>query len=159
MTHFIVINYNTIKNTDKLESERAGNYLFPKTDTETLSLNLSSKFYTPLRSNISFSKTELYLPFTDTDGTVSKAKYIWTTAGLAGQYGFLNQKLRVSGGFSYLASKGLTNSTIMSIKGGADWDVVEGMTAIISGVLQLTNTGDKTEVNTTGIILKLRYNF
>lgn len=159
MSHFVVVNYNTIKNTDKLSDKRSGNYLFPKTDTETLSLNLSSKYEMPLRTNLSFSNTELYLPFTDTDGSITKVKYTWTTAGLAGQVSMLNQKLRVNGGVSYLASKGLTESIIVSVKGGADMDIVEGFSAILSGVLQLTKTGDETEINTTGIILKLRYNF
>ena len=159
ISHFVVVNYNTIKNTDNLGSKRAGNYLFPKTDTETLSLNLSSKYTIPLRTNLSFSNTELFLPFTSTDGRVEKVRYTWTTAGLAGQYKLMNDKLRVSGGISYLSSKGLSESTIVSVKGAADMDVIEGMSAILSGVLQLTKTGDETEINTTGIILKLRYNF
>jgi hypothetical protein len=159
ISHFIVVNFNTINNTDKLGSKRAGNYLFPKTDTETISLNLSSKFSIPLRTNLSFSKTELFLPFTSTDGSVAKVKYTWTTAGLAGQYKLMNDQLRVSGGISYLSSKGLSESTIVQVKGAADMDVINGMTAILSGVLQLTKTGDETEINTTGIILKLRYNF
>ena len=120
---------------------------------------MSSKYTIPLRTNLSFSNTELFLPFTSTDGRVEKVRYTWTTAGLAGQYKLMNDKLRVSGGISYLSSKGLSESTIVSVKGAADMDVIEGMSAILSGVLQLTKTGDETEINTTGIILKLRYNF
>ncbi|MDP7072762.1 MAG: hypothetical protein QF430_07770 [Candidatus Marinimicrobia bacterium] len=159
MTHFVVINYNAITNTDKLASKRSSGYLFPKTDTETLSFNLSSKYELPLRTNLSFSNTELYLPFTNTDGSVTKVKYTWTSAGLAGQYSMLQQKLRLSGGLSYLASKGLSESTIVSVKGGAEMDIVEGFSAILSGVLQLTQANQETEINTTGLILKLRYNF
>ena len=120
---------------------------------------MSSKYELPLRTNLSFSNTELYLPFTNTDGSVTKVKYTWTSAGLAGQYSMLQQKLRLSGGLSYLASKGLSESTIVSVKGGAEMDIVEGFSAILSGVLQLTQANQETEINTTGLILKLRYNF
>lgn len=156
--HHAVINYNTIKNTDKLDGKRAKDYLFPKTDTETISINLASRFDSPLRTNLSFSNTELLLPQTEGDSIV-KVPYTWTSISMNGQYAFPQQKIRLTGGFSYLSSKGSTDTAIYGLKTGAEWDVMTGFLVTLSGVMQVTQTDEDTEINTTGIILKLKYNF
>lgn len=156
--HHAVVNYNTIRNTDKLGGDRTKDYLFPKTDTETISISLASRFDSPLRTNVSFSNTSLLLPQVEGNNVV-KIPYTWTSVSLNGQYAFPEKKIRLTGGFSFLSSKGTATTNIYGLKSGAEWDILPGLLGILSGVLQITQTEEETDINTSGIILKLKYNF
>lgn len=175
--HNLSLNYSGIINIDQLVGRRSQGYLFPKTDTKTFSVNLSSSFSSPLSTIFSFSQTKLLIPFKDRQ-EIKKIPYIWTSGALTGQYAMLQNKLRLSANLSFLNSQGAVHSQVYGLRGGAGFLLRPNLVANLSGTFLLNffpdyksdgidnnsngetdETGEYLEVNTSGIILTIKYNF
>lgn len=177
LKHTLVINYNKVDNTDLLASKRKRGYLFPKTDTKTISLNVSTRFTTPLRTALSYSNTKLLLPLAGPEG-IEKVPYTWTGLGVSGQYSLLEEQLRLLTALSFVSSAGLVTSRIYGLKAGGEYALGANLTLSLSGTLQVTEipsqqsdgedndgdgkkdeAGEAFDLNTAGFLVTFRYNF
>ena len=157
--HNLNLNVNNIVNEDQLAGDRKKDYFYQKSDSKTISIALSSRFSIPLRTVANFSRTSIQVPVQDIDGNMSKNELVWTSISGNGNYSFWNNKLKVNGGLTYLSNKGTTPISLYGIKGGADFNVLKGMYASLSGHLQMRNDDSDFSLNTSGFLFSFRYNF
>jgi hypothetical protein len=150
---------NNIVNEDQLAGDRKKDYFYQKSDSKTISIALSSRFSIPLRTVANFSRTSIQVPVQDIDGNMSKNELVWTSISGNGNYSFWNNKLKVNGGLTYLSNKGTAPISLYGIKGGADFNVLKGMYASLSGHLQMRNDDSDFSLNTSGFLFSFRYNF
>ena len=157
--HYVNVNVNKIVNEDQLAGERKTDYFFRKSDSKTMSLALSSHFSIPLRTIANFSKTSIQVPVQDIDGNISANELVWTSISGNGHYSFFNYKLKVNAGLTYLTNKGTTPISLYGFKSGADYTIINGMTASLSGHVQMRDDNSGFSLNTSGFLFSFRYNF
>ncbi|MEE8437337.1 MAG: hypothetical protein V3S22_03250, partial [Candidatus Neomarinimicrobiota bacterium] len=176
--HHAVINYSAIINNDKLGFKRSEGYLFPKTDTKTFSFNLSSSFESPLRTALSFSRTQLLIPFKQGNQEIKKIPFTWTSGALNGQYSYLQNKMKVMGTLSFLNSKGSIHTQILGLRSGVEYKISNNLSANINFTFLLNifpdfssdgldnddngkidDSGETYEINATGLFFTVKYNF
>ena len=97
ISNTIAVNFNSITYTDLvatdekyLEKPRRDDYLFQKSDTRTYSANISSRCPFPLRTVVSFNKTQIFMPMMDQNLNVIKNEIAWTSGSLGGTYSLKN---------------------------------------------------------------------
>ncbi len=157
--HNLNVNVNKIVNEDQLAGDRKTDYFFQKSDSKTMSLALSSHFSIPLRTIANFSRTSIQVPVQDIDGNISANELVWTSISGNGHYSFFNYKLKVNAGLTYLTNKGTTPISLYGFKSGADYTIINGMTASLSGHVQMRNDDSDFSLNTSGFLFSFRYNF
>jgi hypothetical protein len=124
-----------------------------------MSLALSSHFSIPLRTIANFSRTSIQVPVQDIDGNISANELVWTSISGNGHYSFFNYKLKVNAGLTYLTNKGTTPISLYGFKSGADYTIINGMTASLSGHVQMRDDNSGFSLNTSGFLFSFRYNF
>ena len=135
ISNTIALNFNLITYKDLIETEkkyadkpRRDDYLFQKSDTKTISANISSRFSFPLRTNISFNKTEILIPMIDENLNVIKDKIGWTSIGLSGSYSLKNNSIRINSALDFMTNGNKDSSIqILGLKIGADWDLLSNL--------------------------------
>jgi hypothetical protein len=157
--HNLNLNINSIVNQDQLAEDRKKDYFYPKSDSKTISLALSTSFSIPLRTVTNFSRTSIQVPVQDELGDMSTNELIWTSISANGNYAFWNNKLKVNGGLTYLSNKGTTPISLYGFKSGADIKVLKGMYASFSGHIQMRDDNSGLSLNTSGFLFSFRYNF
>ena len=157
--HNLNVNVNKIVNEDQLAGDRKTDYFFQKSDSKTMSLALSSHFSIPLRTIANFSRTSIQVPVQDIDGNISANELVWTSISGNGHYSFFNYKLKVNAGLTYLTNKGTTPISLYGFKSGADYTIINGMTASLSGHVQMRDDNSGFSLNTSGFLFSFRYNF
>ncbi len=135
VSNTIAVNYNSITYIDLvatdekyLENPRKDDYLFQKSDTRTYSANISSRFPFPLRTVISFNKTQIFMPMMDENLNVIKNEIAWTSGSLNGTYSLNDNSIRISSGMDYMTN-GNDNNSVQIIGGklGCDWDIFNNL--------------------------------
>jgi len=157
--HNLNVNVNKIVNEDQLAGDRKTDYFFQKSDSKTMSLALSSHFSIPLRTIANFSRTSIQVPVQDIDGNISANELVWTSISGNGHYSFFNNKLKVNAGLTYLTNKGTTPISLYGFKSGADYTIINGMTASLSGHVHIRDDNSGFSLNTSGFLFSFRYNF
>ena len=157
--HNLNVNVNKIVNEDQLAGDRKTDYFFQKSDSKTMSLALSSHFSIPLRTIANFSRTSIQVPVQDKDGNISANELVWTSISGNGHYSFFNNKLKVNAGLTYLTNKGTTPISLYGFKSGADYTIINGMTASLSGHVHIRDGNSGFSLNTSGFLFSFRYNF
>ena len=160
--HNLVLNYNTVINTDKLSADRASGYFFSGSDSKSITLSIASRFQSSLRTMLNLSTMDLLIPSLDMEGNTIKNTISWKTLGLNGKYSLQNNKINVTGGLSYIRNKSLTTvSSIFNFRGGADYLLRQDITLSFTGQLQVVvnETSKEVKLNTSGILMSFRYNF
>ena len=157
--HNLNVNVNKIVNEDQLAGDRKTDYFFQKSDSKTMSLALSSHFSIPLRTIANFSRTSIQVPVQDIDGNISANELVWTSISGNGHYSFFNYKLKVNAGLTYLTNKGTTPISLYGFKSGADYTIINGMTASLSGHVHIRDDNSGFSLNTSGFLFSFRYNF
>ncbi len=160
--HNLVLNYNTVINTDKLSGDRASGYFFSGSDSKSITVSIASRFQTPLRTMLNLSAMDLLIPSLDMEGNTIKNTISWKTFGLNGKYSLPNNKINLTGGLSYIRNKSLTTvSSIFDFRGGADYKLRQDITLSFTGRLQavINETSKEIKLNTSGILMSFRYNF
>ncbi len=157
--HNLNLNINSIVNEDQLVQDRKKDYFYPKSDSKTISLALSTSYSIPLRTVTNFSRTSIQVPIQDELGDVSSNELIWTSISTNGNYAFWSNKLKVNSGLTYLSNKGTTPISLYGFKSGADIKVLKGMYASLSGHVQMRNDDNGLSLNTSGFLFSFRYNF
>ena len=159
LKHNFNLNMNSLTNEDQLAPERRKDYFYQKSDSKTISMALSSKFEIPLRTVINFSRTSIQVPVQDEENIISINELTWTSFNSNGSYSFWDNKLKVSGGLSYLANKGTNPISLYSFNAGTEVKIIKEMKVVLSGHTQMRSTKDETTLNTSGLFFSFRYNF
>jgi len=160
--HNLVLNYNTVINTDKLSADRAQGYFFSGSDSKSITASIASRFQNSLRTMLNVSAMDLLIPSLDMEGNIIKNTISWKTLGLNGKYALPNNKINLTGGLSYIRNKSLTTvSSIFNFRGGADYQLRKDITLSFSGQLQavINESSKEIKLNTSGILMSFRYNF
>ena len=186
ISNTIAINYNSITYKDViatdekyLDNPRRDDYLFQKSDTRTISANVSSRFSFPLRTVISFNKTQIFIPMMDENLNVIKNEIGWTSGGINGTYAVKNNSLRLTSGLDYMTNGNNDDSVqILGFKIGADWDLLNNLILSIKSNIRLNrmkanendgidndddgkvdNNGEIWSTSNSGTMVSLNYRF
>jgi hypothetical protein len=173
----LTLNIGNVTNLDNLIKKRSSGYLFPKTDSKTISVNLSSSFPNQLKTITQFSQTKLEIP-TMNGNTLVKTPYTWTNISVSANYRLLQDKVLAKGSVSLLNSRGRIKSQLLGFRAGADYRINENLSAALMSHIRLNyipsykkdnldndsdgkadNANEVIDVNSTGIIFTLQYNF
>ena len=173
----LTFNMGNVTNVDQLVKKRSTGYLFPKTDSKTISINLSSTFPSQLKTITQFSRTKLEIPSMDGNKLI-KTPYTWTNISISGNYRLLQDKMLAKGTISLLNSQSQIKSQLFGLRAGADYQIRNNLTASIMSQFRLNyipsykkdkldndgngkvdNAGEVMEINSAGIILTVQYNF
>ena len=149
-------------NTDKLAGQRMAGYFFSGSDSKSITLSLSSRFQSPLRTMLNVSLMDLFIPSLDYEGNVIKNTITWKTLGVNGKYALQDNKINLTSGPSYIKNESLTTvSSVIGLRGGADYKLLQDFSLSFSGQLQIivNETAKETKLNTSGILISFRYNF
>ena len=186
ISNTIAINYNSITYKDAiatdekyLDNPRRDDYLFQKSDTRTISANISSRFSIPLRTVISFNKTQIFIPMMDENLNVIKNEIGWTSGGINGTYAVKNNTMRLTSGLDYMTNGNNDDSVqILGFKIGADWDLLNNLILSIKSNIRLNrmkandsdgidndddgkvdNIGEIWSTSNSGTMVSLNYRF
>lgn len=186
ISNTIAINYNSITYKDViatdekyLDNPRRDDYLFQKSDTRTISANVSSRFSIPLRTVISFNKTQIFIPMMDENLNVIKNEIGWTSGGINGTYALKNNTMRLTSGLDYMTNGNNDDSVqILGFKIGADWDLLDNLILSIKSNIRLNrmkandsdgidndddgkidNIGEIWSTSNSGTMVSLNYRF
>ena len=186
ISNTIAINYNSITYKDViatdekyLDNPRRDDYLFQKSDTRTISANISSRFSIPLRTVISFNKTQIFIPMMDENLNVIKNEIGWTSGGINGTYAVKNNTMRLTSGLDYMTNGNNDDSVqILGFKIGADWDLLDNLILSIKSNIRLNrmkandsdgidndddgkidNNGEIWSTSNSGTMVSLNYRF
>ena len=155
------INMNTITYKDNLEAERKQDYFFQKSETQSLSATISTRFNIPLNTTTAFNQTKISVPFIDENNIAKKQINTWTSITFSAQYRLYNNKLRIRGGLDFTTNGMEDNSSIELYGGrlGCDWDVFKKLTLNFSSSLRYSYASNLWTQNSSGINLSLGYRF
>ena len=173
----LTLNIGNVTNLDNLLKKRSSGYLFPKTDSKTISINLSSAFPSQLKTITQFSQTKLEIP-TMNGNTLVKTPYTWTNISVSANYHLFQDKMLAKGSISLLNSQSQINSQLLGFRAGADYRINKNLSATFMSQIRLNyipsfkkdnldndgdgqvdNANEVLKINSTGIILTLQYNF
>jgi len=175
----ISISLNSIKYSDLLLSERRPDYFFSKTNSTTLSANISSRFSIPLKTNLSFNQTNLEIPYRDSSDVIMIKEMQWRSVGIGGQYGIFENRLQIRCGADVLSSEGSEgNINLYGGTLGLNWSIINNLSLNFSSNIRLNHSqflktdgldnnsdgnidefGESFSVNTSGAIFTLGYKF
>mgnify|MGYP002526622466 CR=1 FL=1 len=107
-------------------------------------------------------RRDLFNTSVEYEGNEIKNTIRWKTLGRNGKYAMQDNKINLSGGMSYIKNESLTTvSSVINLRGGADYKLRQDFSLSFSGQLQIVvnETAKETKLNTSGILISFRYNF
>ena len=173
----ITLNIGNVTNLDNLNNKRSNLYLFPKTNSKTSSVTLSTLFPDQLKTVYHMSQTKLEIPFIK-NNQLAKTPYTWTNFSLSANKMIFEDKVNSKAVITFLNSKSQINSKLLGLKAGLDYRFQENLTASImsqvrfnyvpdfkkdeldnDGDGKIDNPGEVFNINSMGIIFNVQYNF
>ena len=136
------INLNSITYKDNLASERNKDYYFQKSETQSISATISTRFKIPLKTSSSFNQTKIFIPYLDQDNVAQQLINTWSSLNTSIQYGLLNNKLRLRSGLDF-TTNGKKDNTSVSLYGaklGTDWDILDKLTLSFNSSIRMNNS-------------------
>lgn len=166
ISHNITLNMGNITNLDNLASRRNSGYLFPKTDSRTISLNIASEFSNVFNGINQVSQTKLDVPVLSND-TLQKTSYIWTNISSTANYRLIENRILLKGTLTFIDSKSQVRSQLIGLRGGIDYNYKSNLTASLISFVRINYIGNNNgqsyeegfDLNSSGIIFNLNYNF
>ena len=155
------INVNSITYSDNLAMERRGDYLFQKSETQSLSITFSTRFQFPLKTSSTFNRTQLFLPYVDKNNNPYTKENVWTTFNTNAQYSIFRNRVRFRGGLDFMTN-GETDNTSTKLYGGklgCDIDIIYKLTMSFNSSIRMNDINGKRSVNSSGFNLSLGYRF
>lgn len=136
------INLNSITYKDNLASERNKDYFFQKSETQSISATISTRFKIPLKTSSSFNQTKIFLPYLDQDNVAQQLINTWSSLNTSIQYGLLNNKLRLRSGLDFTTNgkKDNTSVKLYGAKLGTDWDILDKLTLSFNSSIRMNNS-------------------
>ena len=161
-------------------SERRKDYLFQKSETQSLSATISSRFQIPLKTSLSFNSTRLATPYLDESFNRYVVESNWTAINSSVQYSMLSNKLRFRGGFDFMTN-GKEDDTSIRLYGskfGCDYDIMTKLTLSLNGTIRINDSkvyskdeidndedgkideaNENWSINSSGMFITLGYRF
>ena len=136
------INLNSITYKDNLASERNKDYFFQKSETQSISATISTRFEIPLKTSSSFNQTKIFIPYLDQDNVAQQLINTWSSFNTSIQYGLLNNKLRLRCGLDF-TTNGKNDNTSVKLYGaklGKDWDILDKLTLSFNSSIRMNNS-------------------
>ena len=136
------INLNSITYKDNLSSERNKDYFFQKSETQSISATISTRFKIPLKTSSSFNQTKIFIPYLDQDNVAQQLINTWSSFNTSIQYGLLNNKLRLRCGLDF-TTNGKNDNTSVKLYGaklGTDWDILDKLTLSFNSSIRMNNS-------------------
>ena len=155
------ININSITYKDNLASERNQDFFFQKSETQTMSVTLSTRFQIPLKTTTAFNRTKIIIPYLDENNSPRKQENSWTSFSTSAQYSLFKNKLRFRSGLDFMTN-GKTDNTgtqLYGAKFGSDWDIINKTTLSFSSSIRMNSSNDEWNVNSSGFNTTLGYRF
>jgi len=136
------INLNSITYKDNLASERNKDYFFQKSETQSISATISTRFEIPLKTSSSFNQTKIFIPYLDQDNVAQQLINTWSSFNTSIQYGLLNNKLRLRCGLDFTTNgkKDNTSVRLYGAKLGTDWDILDKLTLSFNSSIRMNNS-------------------
>ncbi|MEL1223913.1 MAG: hypothetical protein VW522_06660 [Candidatus Neomarinimicrobiota bacterium] len=136
------INLNSITYKDNLASERNKDYFFQKSETQSISATISTRFEIPLKTSSSFNQTKIFIPYLDQDNVAQQLINTWSSLNTSIQYGLLNNKLRLRSGLDFTTNgkKDNTSVKLYGAKLGTDWDILDKLTLSFNSSIRMNNS-------------------
>ena len=136
------INLNSITYKDNLASERNKDYFFQKSETQSISATISTRFKIPLKTSSSFNQTKIFIPYLDQDNVAQQLINTWSSLNTSIQYGLLNNKLRLRSGLDFTTNgkKDNTSVKLYGAKLGTDWDILDKLTLSFNSSIRMNNS-------------------
>ena len=136
------INLNSITYKDNLASERNKDYFFQKSETQSISATISTRFKIPLKTSSSFNQTKIFIPYLDQDNVAQQLINTWSSFNTSIQYGLLNNKLRLRCGLDFTTNgeKDNTSVKLYGAKLGTDWDILDKLTLSFNSSIRMNNS-------------------
>ena len=151
------INVNSITYKDNLDSDRRTDFFFQKAENKSFSLSFSADFKFPLKTNMSFNQSKIFIPYLDENSIARQQINTWTSFNNRGQYSILNNKVRIKGGLNYT-----TNGVGFNLYGGnlgGDWYIADRLTLSVNSSIRLDNKKDGLDNDGDGIVDEGTENF
>jgi len=174
------INVNSITYKDNLSSERNKDYFFQKSETQTLSVTVSTRFQFPLKTSSTFNQTKVFVPYLDENNLPYKQENSWTSFSTSAQYALFKNRLRFRGGIDFMTN-GETDDASIKLYGGkfgSDWDILNKLTLTFNSSIRINDSkaytsdesdndgdgkvdesGENWSVNSSGFNVTLGYRF
>jgi len=159
------INLNSITYKDNLSSERNKDYFFQKSETQSISATISTRFEIPLKTSSSFNQTKIFMPYLDQDNVAQQLINTWSSFNTSIQYGLLNNKLRLKCGLDF-TTNGKNDNTSVKLYGaklGTDWDILDKLTLSFNSSIRMNNSkvyrSDELDNDGDGLIDEKRENW
>ena len=165
--HNLTLNLGNVTNSDNLASKRSKNFFFSKTDSRTISLNLSSKFSSQLNTITQISQTKLDVPSFN-DGQLIKTLYVWNNISLSSSYQIIEDTMRLQAGISLMDNKSQIRSQLVSLRAGADYRLQNSLSINVVSFLRFNYLSDNQgldsyekgfDMNASGVICSINYKF
>ena len=174
------INLNSITYKDNLANDRNKDYFFQKSETQSISATLSTRFNVPIKTVWSFNQTIVKVPYLDQNNIAQKQTNTWTSINTSAQCGIWNNKLRLKSGLDYTTNGKIDNTSIKlyGAKIGGDWDILERLTMSLNSSIRINNSksyqsdnfdndgdgeidesNEQWSINSSGFNLNLGYRF
>lgn len=136
------INLNSITYKDNLASERNKDYFFQKSETQSISATISTRFEIPLKTSSSFNQTKIFIPYLDQYNVAQQLINTWSSFNTSIQYGLLNNKLRLRCGLDFTTNgkKDNTSVRLYGAKLGTDWDILDKLTLSFNSSIRMNNS-------------------
>ena len=136
------ININSITYKDNLASERNKDYYFQKSETQSISATISTRFEIPLKTSSSFNQTKIFIPYLDQDNVAQQLINTWSSFNTSIQYGLLNNKLRLRCGLDFTTNGKKDNASVKlyGAKLGTDWDILDKLTLSFNSSIRMNNS-------------------
>jgi len=155
------INLNSITYKDNLASERNKDYFFQKSETQSISATISTRFEIPLKTSSSFNQTKIIIPFLDQNNVAQQQVNTWTSISTSAQYALYDNKMRLRSGIDF-TTNGKKDDTSVKLYGGkigADWDIIDKLTLSFNSSIRVNNSKGEWSTNSSGLNLTLGYRF
>ena len=164
--HNVTLNMGNVTNLDNLSSRRDVSYLFPKTDTRTIALNVASEFSKILNTISQVSQTKLDIP-SISNNTLKKTSYVWTNLSSSVNYRLTDNRILLKGTLTLIDNNSQIRSQLIGLRGGVNYNYRDNLTASLMSFIRINYIGNNNglsyregfDLNSTGIIFNINYNF
>tara|TARA_A100001037_G_scaffold305305_1_gene344899 strand:- start:1366 stop:4095 length:2730 start_codon:yes stop_codon:yes gene_type:complete len=154
----ILISYNSINVEDQLKLDRDKNFLQKATDSEALSVIISSKFSDRFSSNLNFSSYKVSIPMF-IDLKMQIAENFLKTIALNSSYLMYQNNLKLNAGLSVLNGSGLSNFNFLGLKSGFEFKFIRDMLFRTVFDAKIKSTESSIELNSYSLRFSINYLF
>ena len=141
-TTTLSFNINSISYTDNLSRERNKDYFFQKSETKSFSANIATRFQFPLKTNTTFNRTQIFIPYIDKNNIAQKQVDTWTSFSHSIGYNLKIIKVGVGGGFDFTTNGENKDQSInlYGIKLNSDWNIIDNLILNLNFAMRMNNT-------------------